>query len=99
MADLYQLMEQELNDSELDVSHLAERLCMSRTKFYYKVKGLTGETPSTFFKTYKLNRAAELLREGRYTASEIADKTGFSTLSHFSTSFKKKFGVAPSEYR
>ena len=79
-------------------SRMTELLKISRTKFYYKVKGLTGENPSVFFKTYKLNRAAELLKEGKYTISEIADMTGFSTLSHFSTSFKKQFGVSPSEY-
>ncbi len=54
--------------------------------------------PSVFFKNYKLNRAAELLREGRHNISEIADMTGFSTLSHFSTSFKKQFGVSPTDY-
>lgn len=36
---------------------------VSRTKFYYKVKGLTGESPSTFFKTYKLNCAAKLIKD------------------------------------
>ena len=71
---------------------MTELLKISRTKFYYKVKGLTGENPSVFFKTYKLNRAAKLIKEGKYTISEIADMTGFSTLSHFSTSFKKQFG-------
>ena len=39
-------------------------LKISCTKFYYKVKGLTGENPSVFFKTYKLNRAAKLIKEG-----------------------------------
>ncbi len=98
MEDLYELMEAELSNSELNVTSMAESLHISRTKIYYKVKGMTGESPSNFFKTYKLNRAAELLREGRYNISEIADITGFSTLSHFSTSFKKRFGVPPSEY-
>jgi len=63
------------------------------------VKGLTGENPSVFFKRYKLNRASALIKEGKYNVSEIADMTGFSTLSHFSTSFKKQFGVPPSEYK
>lgn len=72
---------------------------ISRTKFYYKVKGLTGENPSVFFKTYKLNRAAELIIEGKYTFAEIADMTGFATPSHFSKSFKKQFGVTPSSYK
>ncbi|MCQ2216026.1 MAG: response regulator [Bacteroidales bacterium] len=99
MSNLYNLMEAELSDSELDVTRMAEKLNMSRTKFYYKVKALTGEAPGVFFKTYKLNRAAELLKEGQYNVSEVAVKTGFGTLSHFSTSFKKRFGVAPTGYR
>lgn len=98
MKDLYELMENELSNDELDVTGMTERLHISRTKFYYKVKGLTGENPSVFFKRYKLNRAAQLLREHKYNISEIADMTGFSSLSHFSTSFKKQFGISPSEF-
>lgn len=98
MTDLYRLMENELSNPELDVARMTERLKISRTKFYYKVKGLTGENPGAFFRIYKLNRAAELIVEGKYNISEIADMTGFATLSHFSTSFKKKFGMPPSEY-
>lgn len=98
MTDLYKLMENELSNPELDIARMTELLKVSRTKFYYKVKGLTGESPSTFFKTYKLNRAAELIAEGRYTMAEIADMTGFSTPSRFTKNFKKQFGVPPSEY-
>lgn len=57
------------------------------------------ETPSSFFRTYKLNRAAELLKSGKHTVSEIADLCGFSTQSHFSVVFKKQFGVTPTEYK
>ena len=99
MTELYRLMENELSNPELDISHMTELLKISRTKFYYKVKGLTGENPSSFFKTYKLNRAAELIKEGKYSISEIADMTGFSTHSYFSKAFKKQFGIAPSEYK
>jgi signal transduction histidine kinase/DNA-binding response OmpR family regulator len=98
MTNLYKLMEDELSNTELSIARMTEVLRMSRTKFYYKVKGLTGENPNVFFKTYKLNRAAELLKEGKYRVSEVADLCGFGTLSHFSASFKKRFGVAPSEY-
>ena len=98
MEELYKLMEEELSNSELDVTRMTRMLLISRTKLYYKIKGLTGETPSNFFRTYKLNRAAELLKSGKYTVSEISDKCGFSTQSHFSVVFKKQFGVTPSEY-
>ncbi|MDL2304635.1 response regulator [Bacteroides sp. OttesenSCG-928-D19] len=98
MTGLYELMENELSNPELNITRMTEVLKISRTKFYYKVKGLTGESPNTFFKTYKLNRAAELLTEGKYNISEVADMTGFSTLSHFSASFKKQFGETPSGF-
>lgn len=96
--EIYAIMESELSNSELDIVEVLDRLKISRTKLYYKLKGLTGHTPASFFKIYKLNRAAEFIREGRHSISEIADLTGFSTLSHFSTSFKKHFGVAPSDF-
>jgi len=99
MSTLYKLMESELSNSELNITQLTEALKISRTKFYYKVKGLTGENPNVFFKTYKLNRAVELILDGNHNTSEIADMTGFSTLSHFSASFKKQFGVSPSKYK
>ena len=99
MDELYKLMEEELSNTELNINRITELLYMSRTKLYYKIKGLTGETPSAFFRTYKLNRAAELLKSGKYTVSEIVDKTGFSTQSHFSSVFKSKFGVSPSQYK
>ena len=95
---LYSLMERELSNEDLDISRLTDMLKISRTKFYYKIKGLTGKTPSEFFMQYKLNVAAKLLKEGVMNVSEIAIKTGFSTLPHFSKAFKKQFGVPPSKF-
>jgi AraC-like DNA-binding protein len=71
---------------------------MSRTKLFYKMKALTGETPHAFFTQYKLNRAAEMILEGRYKISAIAELVGFMSASHFTTIFKKEFGCLPSEY-
>ncbi len=98
MSNLYELMENELSNPELNITRITEALRISRTKFYYKIKGLTGQNPNVFFKTYKLNRAAELIKDGKNNISEIADLTGFSTLSHFSVSFKKQFGRNPSDF-
>jgi AraC-like DNA-binding protein len=67
MDELYQMMEKEMANAELDVNKATEMMHVSRTKLYYKVKGLTGESPSTFFKTYKLNKAAELIKAGEHT--------------------------------
>ena len=98
LEQLYSLMDAELSDEDLDIATLASKLNISRTKFYYKMKGLTGKSPSDFFMQYKLNIAAKLLIEGKLNVSEIAIKTGFTSLAHFSKSFKKQFGVSPSKY-
>ena len=99
LNDLYALMEAELSNSEFNIGDIVDKLHISHSKFLYKVKGLTGTTPSELFKNYKLNKAAAMLREGKYNVSEVSDLTGFSSLAHFSKVFKKKFGVSPSEYQ
>ena len=99
LDSLYRLMESEMANPELDVEKMAGDLFISRSKLFYKVKGLTGQTPIEFFKQYKLNRAAQLIKEGKYTISQVSDLTGFSSPSKFSTLFKKQFGVPPSSYK
>lgn len=98
LEKFYQFMEQHLSDAELNMNELLDLVGMSRSKLYYKVKGLTGQTPNAFFKIYKLNRAAEMIKEGDKKLAYIAELIGFCGPSHFTTSFKKQFGVLPSEY-
>ena len=49
-------------------------------------------------KNVRLRKAAELLKEGGLSIAEIADKVGFNTPSYFTKSFKKLFGVLPTQY-
>ncbi len=98
MDELYVLMEKRSAEFELNVATICHDLLISQSKFNYKLKELTGETPGSFFRHYKLNRAAQLLREGKHNVSEVAVMTGFGTAAHFSVAFKKQFGVVPSEY-
>ena len=99
MDELYDLMEKRSAEMELNVSTICHDLLISQSKFNYKLKELTGETPGSFFRKYKLNKAARMLHEGKYNVSEIATLTGFSTAAHFSVAFKKQFGVSPSDYQ
>lgn len=99
MEQLYAWMDSHLSDAELDLGPLLDALAISRSKFFYKVKELTGLAPNAFFRTYKLNRAAKMIREDREKLTYIAELTGFCSLSHFSASFKKQFGCTPSQYK
>lgn len=99
MKKLYAYMEQHLSDSELNLPEVLDMAAMSRSKLFYKVKALTGETPNAFFRIYRLNRAAEMIRQGNEKLTFIAELTGFCGSSHFASSFKKQFGCLPSEYK
>jgi signal transduction histidine kinase/DNA-binding response OmpR family regulator/ligand-binding sensor domain-containing protein len=99
MNQLYEIMENELNNPDINISVIAEKMRMSRTKFYHKIKGLTSEKPNIFFRKYKLNKAAELLTGGKYNVSEVAEMTGFINHSHFTSVFKKQFNCIPSDYK
>ena len=93
------LVEQHLEDGEYGVEQLAQDLCMERTGLYKKLTALTDTTPVAFIRSIRLQRAAALLQEGKFTVNEIAERTGFSSSSYFTKCFKKEFGVLPSEYR
>lgn len=99
MDELYASMEKRSSEMDLNVATVCRDMLISTTKFNYKVKELTGDTPGAFFRKYKLNKAAALLREGRLNVAEVAAVTGFGTPSHFSVAFKRQFGVSPSEYK
>lgn len=99
MTKLYAFMEGHISDAELDLPKLLDVVAMSRSKLYYKMQSLVGQSPNAFFRTYRLNRAAEMIREGKEKIAYIGELTGFSSSSHFAASFKKQFGVLPSEYK
>ena len=98
LETVYQLFEENLSNTDVNAADFADRCNISRTKFFYKVKSLTGMTPAEFFRTYRLNRAVEFIKEDRYKMAGIAEMCGFSSPSHFAKSFKEQFGVLPSEY-
>lgn len=98
LDQIFTLLDEELDNPEVNVNLIAEKMKMGRTNFYQKIRGLTGDSPNKLIKKYKLNKAAELIVSGKYNISEAAFATGFANLSHFSKVFKEQFGCSPSEY-
>lgn len=93
---LQQTVEENLSDESFNATLLAEKLGMSYTKFYYKVKEVLETTPQDYLISYRLNRAMQLLEAHELNVSEVCYKVGFSSLAGFSRSFKNRFGVPPS---
>jgi AraC-like DNA-binding protein len=91
--------EKNLSDPELNIDMLCKKLYMGRSTLYRKVQALTGETPHQFILSYRLERAAQLLKSNYGNVTEVAMETGFSTPQHFSQCFKEKFHQSPSSFK
>ena len=91
-------VEKNITDEHYSVEQLSNDLCMSRMTLYRKIQSSTGQKPTEFIRTIRLRRAAELLREGRLTITEISYATGFSSVSYFSRCFRTMYGVAPTQF-
>jgi DNA-binding response OmpR family regulator/anti-sigma regulatory factor (Ser/Thr protein kinase) len=97
--DLQEIIEKNLSDSEFNVEQLGKRLYMSRSSLYRKIMALTGETPRQFMRSYRLKRAAQLLKANFGNVTEVAVEVGFSNIAYFTQCFKKEFHQLPSSYQ
>ena len=87
-----------LSDSDFSVDMLTHEVGISRTHLHRKMKEMTGISTSEFIRNLRLEQAARLLKEQKINVTQVAYTVGFSNLAHFSTLFRRHFGVAPSEY-
>jgi signal transduction histidine kinase/DNA-binding response OmpR family regulator len=98
LQQIVAIVEDKMTDAEFNIDTVAETVAMSRTTFYRKFKGLTGLAPVEFVREMRLKRAKQLLDAGAGNISEIAYSVGFNNAKYFSTCFKAKYAVTPSEY-
>ena len=98
LAQIEEIAERQIANPHFSVNDLARAAYMSRSVLFARIKSLTGTTPNNYFKTLRLKRGAELLREGRHKVGEICDLVGFNTPSYFAKCFCERYGVMPREY-
>lgn len=87
-----------LSDPEFNVEALTDNIGISRAQLHRKIKEITGVPTGEFIRNIRLNQAARLLTKGNVDVVQVAYAVGFVNQSHFSTLFKKHFGMSPSEY-
>ncbi len=92
------LIEDNFSNSDLNVNFLADKLNISRSGLFAKMKALADVTPNEMIQIIRLKRAAQLLKEGQYSVSEVGYMVGFSNPSYFSKCFTKQFGIRPADY-
>ena len=92
------IVEQNIDNTEFSTEDFAKEMNMSRSNLHIKLKALTGESALDFIRKIRFKEACRLLKDGRYSISEISDMVGFNTPSYFATCFKKYMGCLPTEY-
>lgn len=99
MQQVMDVIEKEMDNSELTIEEYAQKLGLGRTAFYQKLKSIIGLTPVDFIREMRIKRAVQLIDSGEYNFSQVAYMTGFNDPKYFSKCFKKQVGMTPTEYK
>ena len=93
------MIEEHISNTSLSVHALSDLLAMSQSSLSRQVKLLTGCTVQEYIQKIRMEKAAEMLCNGRESVSEIASACGYDDASYFSRVFKQSFQISPSQYR
>lgn len=97
LEKLNKLIENHISTDDLDMAFMTDKMAMSHSTFYRKVKALTGMSANEYIKKAKLRHSMTLLKKGEYSIAEVAILAGFNNLGNFRESFKREFGKSPSK--
>ena len=98
LDEIKETIEENMVDSDFNVSMLQEKMGMGNKQLYRKLKALTGQTPVEYIRDMRMQKAAKLLKAGKFSVSEVMYTVGFSNSSYFSKCFSKAFGMTPTEF-
>lgn len=98
LSRMTEVIEDNFSNSDLSIDFLADKLCISRSGLFAKIKTLANVTPNELIQIVRLKKAAFLLAENKYRVNEISYMVGFNNPSYFSKCFQKQFGVKPGEF-
>lgn len=98
LGKLHDTIQKNLDNTNLDVEHLADHMNISRPTLYRKIKSISNLSPNELINLARLKKAAELLNEGALKIYEVSELVGYSSQTHFGRNFSKQFGMSPTEY-
>jgi AraC-like DNA-binding protein len=86
------------HNPEFDVPDFCRLMSISKPQLYRKCVVVTGMSPNTLLREYRLQRSLNLLRSQDRNISQTTFDTGFSSPSYFTKCFQKRFGLQPFVY-
>lgn len=98
MRRIMKSVNEHLSEPDFNVERLSEDIGLSRAQLHRKMKEITGISSSEFVRNIRLEQAAKLICEGKINITQVAYAVGYNNQTHFSTVFKKHFGMSPTDY-
>jgi signal transduction histidine kinase/ligand-binding sensor domain-containing protein/CheY-like chemotaxis protein/AraC-like DNA-binding protein len=93
------IIDENIANIDFSVDYIADKMAVSRTVFYKKMKLISGYSPNEFIQLIRMKKAAFLIKNSNLPIAEIALKVGFNDSNYFSKCFKSHFGMPPSVYQ
>lgn len=99
LARIARIIEDNVSDPELNVNVLCDKSGIPNKQLYRLIKKYMGIGPLDYIRRVRLQKAAVLLSQHRFTVAEISYMVGFKTPSYFAKCFQNQYGVKPSQYQ
>lgn len=96
---LNKILERNISNPDFDVRMFANEMAMSRSSFYTKMNDTLGESPNKYLRSFRLNKASELLLNSEYSIEQVANMVGIPDASYFTHLFKTEFGITPKMFK
>lgn len=93
-----EIIDDNIGNPDFNVDFLAEKLAMSHSTLYKKLKQMTGMSLIEFVNDYKIYKAVQAFKEGQTNVVRVAEMCGFGDIKNFRQLFKRKMNMTPKQY-
>lgn len=93
-----EIIDDNIGNPDFNVDFLAEKLAMSHSTLYKKLKQMTGMSLIEFVNDYKIYKAVQAFKEGQTNVVKVAEMCGFGDIKNFRQLFKRKMNMTPKQY-
>jgi ligand-binding sensor domain-containing protein/signal transduction histidine kinase/DNA-binding response OmpR family regulator len=98
MTRLLEVIDEQLVNPDFDIEYLCNKIGMSRTKLYQKIKSISNQSIGDFIRTIRLKKAVQIMTHEDVSLAEVMYRIGIQTQSYFTKAFKKEFNQTPSQF-
>ncbi len=93
-----EIIENNISNENFNIEFLADKLAMSHSSLYKKVKAMTGMSLIEFINDYKIYKAVQMFKRGETNIDSVSTSCGFKDIKNFREMFKKKMNMTPKQF-